>query len=433
MRPSLVKAILMPVFITLFFASQAVSGENKPLSLEECISISLEKHPSIKASQKDVTVADEQYKEARSSYYPKVSIDASYTRSETKALSFIQGESETYSAFLKADQKIYDFGRTGGSVDAARSSVNAKEWDLSRTKLETVYNVKESFYNVFKATGIIKVQEASVFQAESHLRQARGFYEAGAKAKFDVTKAEVELNQAQLELIKARNSFSTALAALKTRMGVEQGYPLEIDASQPKAPHGISLEDSVGEALKRRPEIQNIEAKIRSGEAILRASRGGYYPSLAASASYGYYDQYPLGSGDDLFLDKNRRWNVGLSLNIPLFEGFVTQGKVSESVASIDVLKAQKEALSNNITLEVTQAYLELQNSEALINVAESGLNKARESLDLANGRYEAGVGTIIEVTDAQTTYAKAETDLVNAKYDLAIARARLQKAAGLP
>lgn len=124
---------------------------------------------------------------------------------------------------------------------------------------------------------------------------------------------------------------------------------------------------------------------------------------------------------------------MGLSLNIPLFEGFVTQGKVSESVASIDLLKAQKEVLSNNITLEVTQAYLELQNSEALISVAESGLNKARESLELANGRYEAGVGTIIEVTDAQTAYTRVETDLVNARYDLALARARLEKAVGLP
>ncbi|MEK7851897.1 MAG: efflux RND transporter permease subunit, partial [Deltaproteobacteria bacterium] len=433
MRPSLVKALFIPALLISLHVPIVAAEERKPLSLEECISIALEKHPSIRASQKDIAVADEQYKEAVSSYYPKVSIDASYTRSETKALSFIKGESETYSAFLKAEQKVYDFGRTGGSVDAAKSSVNAKEWDLSKTKLETVYNVKESFYNVFKATGLTKVQEASVTQAESHLEQAKGFYEAGAKAKFDVTKAEVELNQAQLDLIKARNAFNTALATLKARMGLDQNFPLAIDTAQPKASHGINLEHVVSEALKRRPEIQSIDSKIKGGEANLRASKGNYYPSVAASASYGYYDQYPLGNGDDLFLDKNRRWNMGLSLNIPLFEGFVTQGKVSESVANIDLLKAQKEALSNNITLEVTQAYLELQNSEALISVAESGLNKARESLDLANGRYEAGVGTILEVTDAQAAYIRAETDLVNARYDLALARARLEKTVGLP
>ena len=433
MRSSLAKTILVPVFIISLYLSHGFAEERKPLSLDECIAIALEKHPSLRASQSDIAVADEQYKESRSAYYPKASIDASYARSEAKALSFIPGETETYQTVFKVDQKIYDFGRTGGSVDAARSTVAAREWDLSKTKIEIVYNVKESYYSVFKATGFMKVQEASVVQAEAHLRQAKGFYEAGAKAKFDVTNAEVELNQARLELIRARNAFNTALASLKTRIGLDQSLDLEISVSLPSAPHGLNLEQVLSEALKRRPEIQNIDARIKGGEATLKAARGGYYPNLNASGSYGYYDQYPAGQGEDLFQEKNKRWNVGLSLNIPIFEGFVTQRKVSESVAVIESLNAQKEALSNNVSLEVTQAYLELQNAEALISLAESGLNKAKENLDLANGRYDAGVGTIIEVTDAQSSHIRAETDLVNARYDVAIARAKLERAVGLP
>ena len=432
MRSSLAKTILVPVFVVSLYLSQGFAEEMKPLSLDECVAIALEKHPSLRASQKEIAVADEQYKESISAYYPQASIDASYARSEA-ALAIVPGETETYQTVFKVDQKIYDFGRTGGSIDAARSTVAAREWDLSKTKIEIVYNIKESYYGVFKATGLIKVQEASVVQAESHLRQAKGFYEAGAKAKFDVTNAEVELNQARLELIRARNAFNTAMASLKTRMGLDQSLDLEISASLPTAPHGVNLEQVLSEALERRPEIQNIEARIKGGEATLKAAKGGYYPNLNASGSYGYYDQYPAGQGEDLFQEKNKRWNVGLSLNIPIFEGFVTQRRVSESVAAIESLKAQKEALSNNVSLEVTQAYLELQNAEALISIAESGLNKAKENLDIANGRYDAGVGTIIEVTDAQSSHIRAETDLVNARYDVAIARAKLEKAVGLP
>jgi HAE1 family hydrophobic/amphiphilic exporter-1 len=433
MRSSLAKSLFVPFFIMSLYLSEAVAEERKPLSLDECIAIALEKHPSLRASQKEIAVADEQYKESISAYYPKASIDASYVRSEAKALTFTPGETETYQTIFKVDQKIYDFGRTGGSVDAARSSVEAREWDLSKTKIEIVYNVKESYYSVFKATGLMKVQEASVVQAEAHLRQAKGFYEAGAKAKFDVTNAEVELNQARLELIRARNVFNNALASLKTRIGLDQSSDLEISISFPTLSNAVNLEHVLSEALKRRPEIQNIEARIDGGEATLKAAKGGYYPNLNASGSYGYYDQYPAGQGEDLFQEKNKRWNVGLSLNIPIFEGFVTQRKVSESVAVIESLQAQKEAISNNVSLEVTQAYLELQNAEALISLAESGLNKAKENLDIANGRYDAGVGTIIEVTDAQSSHIRAETDLVNARYDVAIARAKLEKAVGLP
>lgn len=429
MSSSLIRVLLI-LFISL--PASGFAEERKPLTLDECVDIALKNHPSMRAAEKVVSVASEQHREAKSSYYPQVSANGSYTRSETKALSFIQGETETYSTSLNLNQKIYDFGRTGGSVDAARFRIDERGGDLSRTGQDIIFNVKDAYFGVLKAMGLMKVQESSVAQAESHLRQAKGFYEAGAKAKFDVTKAEVELNQARLNLIKARNGFNTAVASLRNRMGVEYNYPLEIDVTLVKPEPAAGLEEGIREALKQRPEMRSTEAAIKEGEASLTASRGGYYPSLNASGSYGYYDQYPLGGGEDLFQERNRRWSAGVSVSIPIFEGFLTDAKVSGSKANIESLKAQRDVLSSNITLEVTQAYLDLQEAMARIEVAESNLNKAKENLDIANGRYEAGVGTIIEVTDAQTSYITAETDLVNARYDAAIARARFDRAVGI-
>lgn len=431
MQSSLIKFLFIPVLLTSLLTSQSFAQDRKPLTLEECIDIALKNHPSIKASEKGVSVVEEQYREAFSSYYPKASVDASYTRAEAKAVTFITGETETYSTFLKLEQKVYDFGRTGGTVDAARSRIDARGGDLSRTRQDVLFNVKDAYFGVFKAIGLMKVQEASVAQAESHLRQAKGFYEAGAKAKFDVTNAEVVLNEANLSLLKAKNAFKTAMALLKNRMGIEYNYPLEIDVATVNVQADVNLEEGMSDALKRRPEMMSIDAALSEAGASLTASKGGYYPNLTASASYGYYDQYPLGDGEDLFQEKNQRWNAGVSVNVPIFEGFLTNAKVSGAKANIDSLNAQKVELSNNITLEVTQAYLDLQDAQARISVAESGLNKAKENLDLANGRYEAGVGTIIEVTDAQASYITAETDLVNARYDTAIARARFDRAVG--
>lgn len=433
MKSYLLKFLYISLLSVAIQASPSSAEEKKPLSLDECIDIALKSHPSIRAAEKVVSVAGEQHRGAKSSYCPQVSANGSYTRSEVKSQqTFVPGESEAYSATLNLNQKIYDFGRTGGSVDAARFRIDERGADLSRTRQDVIFNVKYAYFGVLKAMGLMKVQESSVTQAEGHLRQAKGFYEAGAKAKFEVTRAEVELNQAKLNLIKARNGFNTAVASLRNRMGVEYNYPLEIDVTLIKPEPAISLGEGIGEALKQRPEMQSIEAAIKEGEANLTASKGGYYPSLNASGSYGYYDQYPLGGGEDLFQEKNQRWSAGVSVNVPIFEGFLTDAKVSESRANIESLKAQRETLANNITLEVTQAYLDLQEAEARIGVAESGLNKAKENLDIANGRYEAGVGTIIEVTDAQAAYISAEIDLVNATHDATIASARFDRAVGL-
>ncbi len=426
------KSLCVLTFLLSFTAAYALAAEKKPLSVQECIDIALKNHPSIKSSEKTVTVFDEQYKEAFSSYYPKVSLDASYTRAEAKAVTFIPGVTESYQAFLKLEQKIYDFGRSEGTVEGARLRVDARTEDLSKARQDVIYNVKEAYFGVSKAIGLIKVQEAALVQAESHLRQAKAFYEAGAKAKFDVTKSEVDLNAAKLEVIKAGNAYSTAMASLKNRMGVAYSYPMDIVAVTGKSQNSASLEEGINEALKNRPEIKSVDAGIREGEASLKVSKGGYYPNLTASASFGYYDQYPVGSDESLFQDKNQRWNAGLALNLPLFEGFLTRSKVSESIANIEALKAQKDNVINSVTLEVTQAYLDLQNAVARIDLTESGVVMAKENLDIANGRYEAGVGTLLEVTDAQSALVKAETDLINARYDAEVARAKYGRAVGV-
>lgn len=426
-----VKFLYALVLILALNVSSALSEETKPLSLQECIDVAIKSHPSIRASEKTVNIFDEQYKEAFSSYYPKVNLNASYTRSEVKSLALVIGQTDSYSAALNLSQKIYDFGRTGGSVEGARFRVEARSDDLSKARQDVIYNVKESYLVVSKAMGLIKVQESALAQAENHLKQAKAFYEAGAKARFDVTKAEVDKNSAKLELIKAKNAYSTAMASLKSRMGVDYSYPVEIMPVSEKARTPVSLEEGIKAALNNRPEIKSLDNGIKEGESNLKASRGGYFPSLTGSASVGYYNQYAVGADENLFQDKNQRWSIGLSLDVPLFEGFITRAKVSESLANIESIKAQRDTLVNSVTLEVTQAYLDLQNAVARIDVAESGLSMAKENLDIANGRYDAGVGTLLEVTDAQTALVKAETDMVNSRYDADVAKAKYDRAVG--
>lgn len=426
------KLSIISILTIIFSASSAFAEDTKPLSMEECISIALKKHPTLKAAEKDSQVATAQYKETRSAYYPQVSLNASYTQSESKSLSFITGNTETNSASINLNQNIYDFGRTGGSVEAAQARIEAKNSDQGKTKQDVVYGVKGAYLNILKAKEVIKAQDETVRQASEHLKQAQAFLKVGTKTRFDVTKAEVDFNVANLNRIKSENDLNTAFAVLRNSMGVDYSYSFDVEGTPGKMLNEIKLEQGIKEAMANRPDLQSIDASIRSQESGLKSVKGDYYPSLSLSASYGYYDQTLVGQENPLFQDQNERWSVGASLTVPIFQGYITNSKVTESLASIESLKAQKEVSVNNIVLEISQAYLSFRNAETRVGVAEGNLKTAKDSLDLSEGRYKAGVGSIIEVTDAQTSYTSAKIDLINAEFDRDIAVVAYEKAIGL-
>lgn len=426
------KLSLISILIIIFSISCAFAEEIKPLSLEECIKIAIKNHPSLKAAERDSQVATAQYKETTSAYYPQVSLNASYTQAESKSLSFITGISETNSASINLNQKIYDFGRTGGSIEAAKYRIEAKNSGLAKTIQDIVYAVKEGYFNILKAKQVVKAQEETVRQAGEHLKQAQAFLKVGTRTRFDVTKAEVDLNVANLSRIKAESGVDVATAALRNRMGIDYNNTIDIEGIPVKRTTEIKLDQGIREAISNRPDLRSLDAGIRSGEAGLKSVKGDYYPSLSLAASYGYYDQHLAGQESALFQDNTERWSVGASVTLPLFEGYITNSKVSESLANIESLKAQKEVSVNNIVLEVSQAYLSFRDAETRIGVADGNLRTAKEGLELSEGRYRAGVGNIIEVVDAQTSYNNAKIDLINAEFDKDIAIAVYEKAVGI-
>jgi outer membrane protein TolC len=175
-------------------------------------------------------------------------------------------------------------------------------------------------------------------------------------------------------------------------------------------------------------------ADIRSAEARVKTEQSNYLPTLSANGAYSWANgTTEMGEFNGILLkgDIGNSWSAGVTLSLPIYEGGLTKGRVGEARANQRALEARRDALRQSILLEVNQAYADLESASARISVMDSSLKKARESLDLAEGRYAAGVGPSIEVTDAQVAAAKAETDHVQALYDYQLAAARLLKAMG--
>lgn len=230
-------------------------------------------------------------------------------------------------------------------------------------------------------------------------------------------------------MINARNTVRIRTIGMYNAMGMDPGGDLEPDDNL-SAPVAIPLMDqALSEAIRYRPEMQKADADIEAARSRVKSEQSNYWPTLSANGAYNWSN----GSSEmgPFKGDVQNSWNAGVMLSVPLFEGGITRGKVDEARANLRALEAQKQMLRQSILIELSQAYADIESANARIDVMELSIKKSRESLELAQGRYRAGVGPYIEVTDAQTASINTETDHVQAQYDYQLAIARLYKAIG--
>jgi TolC family type I secretion outer membrane protein len=421
--------IIMVVLSTLVFALSPIHAETAKLGLHDCIDIALKNQPAIRVAQENVYAGRGRETQALSPFLPQVIASTGYSEDHAIGGAFGDSITKSYTTTLSVNQLLYDFGKTGSAFDAARWSTRSSQRDLDRTIQDVILTVKQAYYALLAAKKLVLVAQKTVEQTESHLRQAQAFYRAGSKPRFDVTRAEVEVNNANLGLINAKNSVRIRTITLNNAMGVDPGKQTEIDDTLPPPFDMPTLEKAEEETLKNRPEMLKAEADIEAAKYRVRSEESNYFPTLSARGAYnwstGTAEMGPFKG------DLQNSWNAGVTLTIPLFQGGLTRGRVSEARANLIALEAQRDVMRQSILLEVNQAYADLEGATARVNVMESSLLKARENLEIAQGRYEAGVGPYIEVTDAQLSAVNAETDRIQALYDYYLAGARLLKAMG--
>ena len=424
---------LLILLLTITLEDQGRAAEK--LSLKECIETALRNQPSIRAARENVRAGQGRETQAASPYFPQVTASTGYSENHAP-LGGAFGESTTksYTTSLSVNQTIYDFGKTGNAYDSAKFGTRSLEQEAERVSQQVVLNVKQSYYALLAARKLVEVAQKTIEQTESHLKQAEAFFRAGSKPRYDVTRAEVEVNNANLGLINARNGVRIRTIALNNAMGIDPGRATEIVEELPAVPILPTLDQAQTDALKDRPDMKRMESDIEAARSRVKAERSNYLPTISASGAYNWANgTSELGQfmGATIKGDVQNSWNAGIMLTLPLFQGGLTKGRVSEAQANLLALEAQRDGIKQTVLLEVNQAYADLEGAAARVEVMQKTLQKARENLDVAQGRYKAGVGPYIEVTDAQLSSVNAETDHIKALYDYHLAIAQLMKAMG--
>lgn len=397
------------------------------LNLARCVDIALKNQPKIISALNTVYANRSRVGQAESNYYPQVNLSSGYTKSSPVSTPTTHitgaGPFDQYTAGATLNQNIYDFGKTSSQVSINRLNTEAALSDLDDVSTRIIFSVKQAYYGVIQAKKNRDVADETVKQFEQHLEQAKGFYEVGRKPKFDVTKASTDLSSSRVNLIKAENALRIAIATLNNAMGVLDAPEYGVEEEIAFQKYEITFEEALKRAYNLRPDLKSAAAKRKSAGESITLSEKGYYPTLSGNAAYNWSgDKFPLEEG----------WNVGATVTFPLFSGFLTKYQVEESRASLNTFNANEELVRQTVFFDVKQAFLNLKEAEERVPAAEDAVKQAAENLEIANGRYAAGLGSPIEVTDAQVSYASARTTYIQALTDYKIAQASLEKAMGV-
>jgi outer membrane protein len=418
------------------------SPTGKLLTLEDAVRIGLDNHPRIRSANERIGSQEAILGQQMSAYYPTVSLNNQYRGSYTgSAIAGNATAGENYISQTLFSMTLYNFGKREGTVQAARETLGAVQQDYATTVQDTALAIKTAYYTYLATQAFVDVAKGTVRNRELLVRQARGFFEVGTRAKIDVARAEANLYNAQAGLIQAENAVKIAWVTLRNAMGAPRLPEQPVAEDGPEVELSMDLAQARDIAYETRTELKSFEAQKRASDQLIAVARRGHLPDLTFDAAAGWRHQsneiQRFGSGATA---TNRHlntfplqpaWAAGIVLNIPIFDGFRTTQRVEETLHNYYNVTAQEEDRRQQIALEVEQSYLRVVETQERIKATESAAAAAKENLDLAQGRYQVGVGSIIEVTDAETLYTSAQIDYVSTVYQYKIADAQLARAMG--
>ena len=427
---------IVSLFVAFLFIDISSAGAQPEsiridsLTLDLAVSIGLEHHPTLQAAQAGVRVAEAGLKQARSNFFPSLSFSAAASHTEGVFVfnPSVPSRNQIYSNYtggFAASQIIYDFGKTTGRVSASSDLVDASTFDEQSTRGNVIVNVQLAYIGYLAARRVVKVNQEAVDQATKHLVQAKAFYAVGRRPQFDVTKAEVDLANANVNLIRARNAVTVARVTLENAMGIHSANEYPVSDSLNILTSTLSMDSAKAIALMQRQEILAARSRVTANEDLVSAAWGQHLPTVSATGSWTWstFEVPPPAYG---------RWSAGFTFALPIFQGFALDAQVQQAKANTEAAKANLETLIESVTLEVEQTYLSLKEAQERIGASTKLVAQAEENLNLAERQYSAGVGTPLDVTDAQVTRSNAQITYIQAVYDYNSSIVRLSRAVGL-
>ena len=398
------------------------------LTLAEAEHLAIQNNPNISVARLLALAQKQTVRAARSNYMPMLegSMTAVDAHTNSRITAGVINNPSIYNRAaggLTVSELITDFGRTHHLVMSARSSAEAQLESERATEEDITLTVDQAFYQALSAQAVLKVAEQTVNERKATAEQVGALTKAKLRSDVDLSFAQVQLSQAQLMLLDAKNQMQTAMAELNDVLGTSQdrNYTLVDETKKNPPPPPASATPLVQEAYNQRPDLAALNDNFTAATEYSKAERDLWMPTVSALAAVG---------GTPVRADQIQSpWYgaAGANINIPIFNGFLYNAREREAKLRASAAEQQVRNMRDNIARDVRTAVLNAQEAFDRIGVTEEMLKQSNMALDLSQRRYNIGLSGIVELTQAQLSQTQAEIAEANARYDYATTLAVLR------
>ncbi len=420
-------------FLTAPLAAQqpAVGGSPQAVTLQEAVRRALQVQPAMVQAQGTLRNAHLSMLASNGEFLPTISTGGSWSRaggtrfnSQTSQI-VTTPTASSYSGSISASVDLFTGFRRLADRRASAATEDAADAGLVNQRFQVTLLTKQAFYNAIATEELVRVAEAQVARARQELQIAVDKLRAGSGTRSDSLRSAVDLGNARLALLQAQANLATAQANLGRQVGVDQPVRAAPDSALPPLPDTTGLRVQVVESA---PQVQQAEAQARAAGAQVAVSRSAYWPTLnyTASNSFSGFDAPWQGTGA-----YTKGWNVRVSLNWTLFNGFTRERSMTSASVARDVAEAQAADTRRGVSAQYTQQLAALLTSFTQIDISTAQVAAATEDLRVQQERYRVGAATILDLLTSQASLTQAQVNLVQSRFNFVIARAQLEALVG--
>jgi outer membrane protein len=431
---------LVLIVVLLISVSGFAQDSQEPLSLDDCIKIALDNNSQLKISERQLQIANKDYKGSYGNIMPNINLSTQASTYEQGPSSvFVEGtfigftdasRGESYSTSLNVSQNIFDGGYWWNNIRKAKSDKKAQEYTYLSQKQQTIVMVQEAYFTLLKAIKLLEVDHEAVGRSQDQLNRTEAQFQLGAVAKVDVFQARTSLGNDRIEYLTQKNTVDKAKQDLNLVLGRDPQNPIEIQTEFSMEKQDKTLDAMFEQAMANNPDLKRSEQDLKSARLQTKLAFSNFVPSVGGFYSYSRrVDQFDALYKN--FFDREYTWTLGLQLRWNLFNGFSDYLNVQKSKINEKIAREQVDDTKRNIMSNIKSLVDNLESYREIIEINKENLESAREQYRLAQERYRVGSGTALEVREAQVGLTRAEQILVSAENNAIITNAQLQEALG--
>jgi outer membrane protein len=397
-------------------ATSSSTAQPTSLTLAQAEAIALKNNPQITIGKLRALVSQQYVRESRAALLPNANLSLTAVDSNPGsrlAAGFLNNPIlfPRAAGGASVSQLVTDFGRATNLVSSAEFGAKAEDQNAAATRADILLVVDQAFYNSLDSKALVRVAEETVQARQTLVDKVQALADAKLKSELDLSFSKVELARAKLLLLESRNNYQTSLAALSAILGYpnEQNFQL-VEETTPLVPPAPEVESLIQQALRQRPEIQSLQFQVESAQKFSNAEHDLWRPTVNA---LGVVGEAPVRDNHI----PNWYGAVGVNINIPVFNGFLYNARAKAADLQTEVNRQKLADLRNNVARDVRNSWQDTNSAFERLSVTQQLREQASLALDLAQARYNLGLGSIVEFTQAELQKTEADIAHTDARY----------------